>query len=225
MKTYRILVVFLLMAPALLAQDALTTELFSADNIMKYQAEIELTDAQIKEIQSIYSEGNTEFSSVKWKLAAEQSKLDKIIRQPKVDQKAALAQMKLVTALEAEAKQARLKTLVQIKNVLSPGQQIILKNTITDQDRKGFFISTDISDERRVKLQVSGALNQGEKPLYILKEKGKNTELTQAQMQVIDPHKIESITVLKGESALKAYGKRGEKNGVIEIILKNKNKI
>ena len=37
----------------------------------------------------------------------------------------------------------------------------------------------------------------------------------------IDPNSIESISVLKGESATKKYGKKG-KDGVIEITLKKK---
>ena len=38
-------------------------------------------------------------------------------------------------------------------------------------------------------------------------------------MNTINPNAIESISVLKGENAVKAYGKAG-KNGVIQITLK-----
>jgi serine protease Do len=44
---------------------------------------------------------------------------------------------------------------------------------------------------------------------------------TAAKMDDYDPNNIQSINVLKGESATKKYGKKGEK-GVIEITLKNK---
>ena len=37
----------------------------------------------------------------------------------------------------------------------------------------------------------------------------------------IDPRKIESMSVYKGEAAIKKYGEKG-KNGVIEITLKSK---
>ena len=44
---------------------------------------------------------------------------------------------------------------------------------------------------------------------------------TAAKMDDYDPNNIESVNVLKGESATKKYGKKGEK-GVVEITLKNK---
>ena len=44
---------------------------------------------------------------------------------------------------------------------------------------------------------------------------------TAAKMDDYDPNNIQSVNVLKGESATKKYGKKGEK-GVVEITLKNK---
>ncbi|MEN9702311.1 MAG: hypothetical protein RIR55_1653 [Bacteroidota bacterium] len=44
---------------------------------------------------------------------------------------------------------------------------------------------------------------------------------TAAKMDDYDPNSIQSVNVLKGESATKKYGKKGEK-GVVEITLKNK---
>jgi serine protease Do len=44
---------------------------------------------------------------------------------------------------------------------------------------------------------------------------------TTAKMDDYDPNNIQSVNVLKGESATKKYGKKGEK-GVVEITLKNK---
>ena len=52
------------------------------------------------------------------------------------------------------------------------------------------------------------------KPLYIVDGKEYNNELDN-----LDPKNIESINVLKGETATKKYGKKGE-NGVVEITLK-----
>ena len=53
-------------------------------------------------------------------------------------------------------------------------------------------------------------------PLYILDEK----EISSKDFEAINPANIESITVLKDESAVAKYGERG-RNGVINITLKN----
>lgn len=57
-----------------------------------------------------------------------------------------------------------------------------------------------------------------DQPLIIIdgKEAGENIDLDS-----LDPNTIESINVLKGPSAEKAYGEKG-KNGVVEITLKKK---
>lgn len=53
------------------------------------------------------------------------------------------------------------------------------------------------------------------KPLIIIDDK----EVKQAEMDALDPNKIESVSVLKGESATELYGEKG-KDGV--IIIKTK---
>lgn len=54
-------------------------------------------------------------------------------------------------------------------------------------------------------------------PLYILDGK----EITKNEMNQIKPNDIQSVNVLKGESASSKYGDKG-KNGVVEIITKEK---
>lgn len=67
--------------------------------------------------------------------------------------------------------------------------------------------------EQRVTLNLSDISSNPEKqPLVIYA----GLEITQAQLQQIDPNTIASIDVLKGESAMKLYGEKG-KNGVIMI--------
>jgi len=53
------------------------------------------------------------------------------------------------------------------------------------------------------------------KPLYIVD----GNEVTEEEMKAIDPNKISSVNILKGDSADKAYGTKG-KNGVVVINLK-----
>ncbi len=60
-------------------------------------------------------------------------------------------------------------------------------------------------------------IKEDKSPLYIVDGK----EINKADMEKINPDDIEKINVLKGESAIKLYGKKG-KEGVIEITTKKK---
>jgi bla regulator protein BlaR1 len=57
----------------------------------------------------------------------------------------------------------------------------------------------------------------GENPLYILNGK----EISKEEMDAIKPDSIDKVEVLKGDSATKKYGEKGE-NGVVLITTKNK---
>ncbi|MEM7186960.1 MAG: hypothetical protein AAF466_09900 [Bacteroidota bacterium] len=219
MKKLTLLLTILFVSTTVFAQDAFTKDLFSADNIMKYQSEIDLTKAQKKKIKELYNEGNAAFTSAKWDLSEEKEKLDKMLEASQVDLNATLAQMREVTQLEQELKISRLGTLIKIKNELTPDQQTELKSLVTEKDTKPFFVTTDINDEKKIKLQVSGSKFSKAKPLYVILGKRGNRTISSAEMEEIDPRKIESISVLKDNSAIRLYGVKG-KNGVIEIKLK-----
>jgi hypothetical protein len=66
-----------------------------------------------------------------------------------------------------------------------------------------------------VKASYSNISNN--EPLYILDGK----EIIKEEFQELNPNNIDSVNVLKGESAIEKYGDKG-KNGVIEIITKKK---
>lgn len=85
------------------------------------------------------------------------------------------------------------------------------------------------NDDQRI--EIAALENEVEVQKVLLKTKGKSGGVK--PLFVIDgdivggtddlqPDDIESVTVLKGKSAMKAYGKKG-KNGVIEIKTKNKS--
>jgi len=60
------------------------------------------------------------------------------------------------------------------------------------------------------------SIYQDKAPLFIVNEK----EITNEEMKQLKPENIDSLTVLKGESAVKAYGERAT-DGVIIITLKD----
>jgi TonB-dependent SusC/RagA subfamily outer membrane receptor len=58
-------------------------------------------------------------------------------------------------------------------------------------------------------------LEQGIKPLYVID----GVVAEDSNIESLSPDNIESISVLKGETAIAKYGEKG-KNGVIEITTK-----
>jgi TonB family protein len=74
--------------------------------------------------------------------------------------------------------------------------------------------------EGAVKIKADNIIinkKSGEEPLYIID--GINQGRSDETIKSLDPDNIESINVLKGESALKKYGEEGQ-HGVVEIITK-----
>lgn len=78
-----------------------------------------------------------------------------------------------------------------------------------DKGKNGVVIIS--SDEIAINIKGESL----ETPIFMLDGK----EISKEEMEKINPDAIESISVLKGDSAAKKYGEKGA-NGVIEIILK-----
>ncbi|WP_020567551.1 TonB-dependent receptor plug domain-containing protein [Neolewinella persica] len=81
---------------------------------------------------------------------------------------------------------------------------------------EGLTIPPDAPSQQPVILHSHSSLDTGD-PLYIIN--GYPAE--KADLQDLNPASIESINVLKGESALVLYGSQGGKNGVIIIQTKD----
>ena len=213
------LVLVLLLSVTLNAQDLLKTELFEVDVVMKYQSQIELTENQRESIKKIHSTHLADFNSAKWDLDAEMVTLNTFLVASKVNETEALQQMKIVTDLETQLKMTRLEMLVQVKNKLSEVQQTKLKELRTESDVKPTSFVTTINDGQKIKLQVSKSKNSKLDPLYVIIDNNGERQVNKLSVNTLDADNIESVNVLKGASAKKAYGKNGE-NGVVVIKLK-----
>lgn len=122
----------------------------------------------------------------------------------KADNQTAVAQ-KILAGIERYASSEQIikinisdtvpKVQIQIKDVG-------LKNPSTSQDKDEAKLNTKYNLENHP-------------PLFIVGGK----EVSKADIDKMDPSGIESISVLKGESATKKYGSKG-KNGAVEITLK-----
>ena len=215
----RYLVTIFVLATALnqvQAQDVFQSEFFNVDMILKYRSEIDLSEEQAKTIKSLYNSSMSEFNSLKWDLDYAFKELKEAISPAKVDLELAESKMQTVLELEEKLKMQRLAMFVELKNELTSEQQAKLKELRTEEDMKGYDLITPLNQDPRVVLKVEG---EKAKPLYIIIKGGKEKRVS--AVTDLEPDDIESIEVLKGEAAVKSYGKEG-KNGVVVIKMKDK---
>ena len=205
-----------------IAQDTFQSELFAAETVLKYRADLDLSDDQVRIIKKIYNDNISGFNATKWDLDALQVGLNKLIANSKVDEKAALTKMEEISTLEQKLKSQRLKMLVKIKNELTESQQSTLKELRKDDDLSVFRLTTPISEDPRIVIRGS-ASKDGKSPMYIVIDKNGETKYLDGKagtkMKKIGPDNIESVSVIKGKAAIAKYGKEGG-NGVIVIKLK-----
>ncbi|WP_394970517.1 peptidoglycan DD-metalloendopeptidase family protein [uncultured Croceitalea sp.] len=95
------------------------------------------------------------------------------------------------------------------------GEVIIFKNSDDEikEDENVFIINTDEAGDYDNDIKF---VSKGPKPIYIVN--GKQVK----KIKNTNPNEIESVSVLKSKAARKKYGRKG-KNGVVEIITKEKN--
>ena len=214
------------------AQDIFKMKTYSTDNLMESRDEINLTDAQVAKIKKLHADNAGSFSTLKWDLDDATAKLKKTLDQPKIDQVAASKQMDEVLKLESQLKKIQLNNLVSIKNELTPEQitkleerkDVLAGKTATVSGSQVQVISgsgtatvNGLSNTTSPKIAVSVAGN-GAQPVYYIETKSGLKKV--GTLETIDPKDIESMSVFKGDEAIKKYGKEGE-NGVIVIKLKN----
>ncbi|WP_020569722.1 Spy/CpxP family protein refolding chaperone [Neolewinella persica] len=220
MKTIFNLLFLLCFSIGLTAQDVFKEELFSADLVMKYRTDLNLSDAQAEKIKTAYASQIGDFNSLKWDLDAALNDLNKALANTKIDKPGAITKMEKVTALEDRLKRVRLGMMIDIKNVLTADQQKTLKSLRTEADvNTPTFHIAAINENPRMVLKVNGDKAGGVQPLFVLvNSKGDISYVT--SMEHLDPEKIASVNVLKGESAISKYGQDG-KNGVVIITIKD----
>jgi Spy/CpxP family protein refolding chaperone len=126
------LIALLLLGPAALAAadtpspaggDAIAENLFAPELILKYRQDIALDDAQSKALKELVQKAQSRFLDLQWDMQAESGKLVQLLRAPRIDETAAIAEADRVLGMEREVKKAQLSLLVRIKNLLTPAQQ------------------------------------------------------------------------------------------------------
>jgi TonB-dependent SusC/RagA subfamily outer membrane receptor len=219
-KQTLILLIMLVVTHVVSAQDIFQQKLYAPELVLKYREEAGLSNDQVEKIKTLYNSELTVYNNKKWDLDAAMVKLEQMISVPAVDTRATNAQLEKCLTLETDIKKMKLSMLIAIKNLLTPAQQAKL-DAHKDEPMPESSITTLLNENQRVVVRVRpGSEASSKKPLYIIVN-GDNKKTADDMPADINPDSIESIEVLKGESATSIYGKGGE-NGVIIVKLKKK---
>jgi Spy/CpxP family protein refolding chaperone len=104
-------------------QDPIGQSFFAPELVIQHQEAIGLNEEQKTYFKTEIRQAQLKFTELQWKLQDEMEKLISLVKQPRVEEPEALAQLEKVLAVEREIKRAQVTLLVRIKNKLTPEQQ------------------------------------------------------------------------------------------------------
>jgi Spy/CpxP family protein refolding chaperone len=104
-------------------QDPIGQNFFAPELVMQHQEAIGMTDEQKTFLKTEIRGAQAKFTDLQWKLQDEVEKMATLVKQPRVNEQDAVAQLEKVLAIEREIKRAQVTLLVRIKNNLTPEQQ------------------------------------------------------------------------------------------------------
>jgi Spy/CpxP family protein refolding chaperone len=111
-------------------EDPLRDLMFPPEVVMQHQQAIGLSDDQKNNLKNEVRQAQLKFTELQWTLQDEMERLVSLLKQYRVDEKQAAAQLEKVLAAEREIKRAQLMLLVRIKNNLTPSQQAQLRELV-----------------------------------------------------------------------------------------------
>jgi len=103
--------------------DPIAQSFFAPELVIQHQEAIGLSGEQRDYFKAEIRQAQLKFTELQWKLQDEVEKLVSLVKQPRVDEQQALAQLERVLAAEREIKKEQVTLLVRIKNKLTPEQQ------------------------------------------------------------------------------------------------------
>jgi Spy/CpxP family protein refolding chaperone len=104
-------------------EDTIGKNFFAPELVMQHQEAIGMTDEQKTFLKTEIRGAQVKFTDWQWKLQDEMEKMATLVKQPRVNEQDAVAQLEKVLAIEREIKRAQVTLLVRIKNNLTPEQQ------------------------------------------------------------------------------------------------------
>jgi len=217
-----ILLIALFITMQISAQDIFENGLYAPDLVLRYKKEIKLSEEQENKIKALYENVSIRFTTKKELLKSMVNELNSTIEKTSVSNDQAIAHLEKINKMEFEIKKLKLSALIEVKNTLSSTQQLLLDNYKEENQvlMKEFdIIISQINSGMTVKIKGDGS--KKDSVLYIIKDRKNQVSLK--EVSDLNPKDIKSISVFKGDSAIKLYGEEG-KNGVVVIELKGKVK-
>jgi len=104
-------------------QDPIGQSFFAPELVIQNQEAIGLSPEQKDALKAEIRQAQLKFTELQWKLQDEMEKLVSLVKQGRVDEQQALAQLDRVLNAEREVKREQVTLLVRIKNKLTPEQQ------------------------------------------------------------------------------------------------------
>lgn len=125
---YSICLGILLVAQPLVGQqpaqpDPLIQYTFPPPLVMSNQQAVGLSEDQKESIKTQIRKSEVKFLEMQWKLQDEMETFVLLLKQPRVDEQKALAQLDKILKVETEIKREHLALQIRIKNLLTPEQQ------------------------------------------------------------------------------------------------------
>nr|MDQ3037628.1 hypothetical protein [Myxococcota bacterium] len=101
--------------------------LYPPQLVIDHQRALGLDDAQVGALTDDMRSSQQELTPLAWRLGRAEEALATLLREPRVDEEAAIAAAREVATIEGELKIARLRLLVRIKNRLTGDQRARLE--------------------------------------------------------------------------------------------------
>jgi Spy/CpxP family protein refolding chaperone len=114
-------------------EDEIQRHLFPPEAVMQHQGELGITPQQRSTIDTLVRALQDEVVDLQWELQSENEKLLGLLRQPRIDVDAAVQQFERVLDAERRIKTIHFRTLIQIRNTLTPAQRDRLREILGTQ--------------------------------------------------------------------------------------------
>ncbi|MEQ8688142.1 MAG: hypothetical protein RIE86_22755 [Imperialibacter sp.] len=206
--------------------DPFASALYEPDLIIKNKNAIKLTQEQSDQLRTIFEKNNARFNAKKTEWSKALLAFQDAMAISEVNYDALDKSFSEVLALESEIKKIKLKSLIEIKNLLTADQQSKLDDIKKQNPEysKAFELTLGFDEDSKIiiKKQSDAGIDVKKEPLFILYGGDEKPTIDKkiSSIDDVNPEDIQALSVYKGTAATDRFGEDG-KNGVIEIKIKD----
>jgi Spy/CpxP family protein refolding chaperone len=150
--------------------DWLKPDALAPERVEKLKSELSLSPEQDSRIQTLLAEGRAALNDLAAKIQQEQQAFDALMRKADTPAEEGVAALKTLIAAEAAAKEQQLRTILAVRDLLTPEQQ---RKAMSGKGGKGIESTPFAAKAARVKAVVDAL---GVPPTDALKEAGAGIE-------------------------------------------------